>query len=240
MVEAVPILPIREINNYYGCMIDFENREIKGVLFDLDGTLLDTYNLILASMRHAINNVSGGSYSDAELMARVGTPLADQMLYFADGSQEGADRLMEIYRQHNDSIHDKGICAFSDTAASLQRLQDAGLKLGVVTSKRHDSAQRGLDKTGIAKYFDVVIGPDDWPEHKPHPGPVLHGCKMIDVAPENCIYVGDSPFDIQAGNGAGCLTVAALWGMFPKDALDAQNPSINCESLSQLCDLLLD
>ena len=208
-------------------------KDIKGLLFDADGTLLDTYGIILTSMRHTVNGIAGGSYADDELMARVGTPLLDQMLRFADGDEARAQELVDLYRKHNDGIHDEAIRPFPDTKEALAMLADAGFKMGVVTSKRHFMAERGLRMSGILGYFDVLVASDDWPEHKPDPGPVLYGCELLGIDPGNCAYVGDSPYDIQAGNAAGCLTVAALWGMFPTGELEACRPDMSCTSLSE-------
>lgn len=213
-------------------------RDIHGVLFDADGTLIDTYDIILTSMRYAVNDVLGRSLSDAELMAGVGTPLYDQMLHFTGGDEVRATEITQIYRDHNDIVHDERIRAFSDTKAALDRLRAAGLPLGVVTSKRHAMAQRGLEMSGIADAFEFLIGHDDWPEHKPAPGPILHGCELLGASPEHCLYVGDSPFDIQAGNAAGCATAAALWGMFPRGTLAAERPTWLCASLTEVADRL--
>lgn len=206
-------------------------KDIKGLLFDADGTLLDTYGIILTSMRHTVNGIAGGNYGDDELMARVGTPLLDQMLHFANGDEDRAQELVDLYRKHNDGIHDENIRPFPDTKEALGMLSDAGFRMGVVTSKRHFMADRGLRMSGIAQYFDVLVASDDWPEHKPEPGPVLRGCELLGIPPEECAYIGDSPFDIQAGNSAGCFTVAALWGMFPAGELEACSPDMACTSL---------
>lgn len=213
-------------------------QDIHGVLFDADGTLIDTYDIILTSMRYAVNDVLGRSLSDAELMTGVGTPLYDQMLHFTGGDEARAAEITQIYRDHNDIVHDERIRAFSDTKAALERLRAAGLPLGVVTSKRHAMARRGLQMSGIADAFAFLIGHDDWPEHKPAPGPILRGCELLGVAPDHCLYVGDSPFDIQAGNAAGCATAAALWGMFPGETLAAEDPTWLCESLTEVADRL--
>lgn len=203
------------------------------VLFDLDGTLLDTYEMILISMRYTVNEVEGKNHTDEELMAGVGTPLYDQMLHFANGDANRAEELTTIYRSYNDSIHDKRVSAFPGTKEALEKLTSAGYRMGVVTSKRHWLAQRGLEISGIADFFDVLIGADDWDEHKPDPGPILHACELLDATSDECIYVGDSPFDIQAANAARCMSVAALWGMFPAEALEACKPDISCLSLGE-------
>lgn len=213
---------------------------IQGVLFDADGTLIDTHDIILSSMRYTINDVLGENATDAELMAGVGTPLYDQMLDFAEGDVALAQSLVQTYRDHNDTVHDAGIRAFDDAVDALGCLAAAGIPLGVVTSKRHAMAARGLRLCGIEDFFEVLIGSDDFSEHKPAPGPILHACRLMKLDPLSCVYVGDSPFDIQAGNAAGCRTVAALWGMFSPAALRRETPTISCDSLSQTAKWVLE
>ncbi len=206
---------------------------IRTILFDLDGTLLDTYEMILVSMRYTINEVEGKNHTDEELMAGVGTPLYDQMLDFTNGDTVRAEELVTIYRAYNDAIHDERVGAFPGTREALEKLADAGYRMGVVTSKRHWLAERGLEKTGIASFFDILIGADDWPDSKPKPGPILHACELLDCSPEECVYIGDSPFDMQAANAAGCTSVAALWGMFPAETLVACKPNLSYSSLEE-------
>lgn len=213
-------------------------QRIDVILFDCDGTLIDTYDIILTSMRYTVNDLLGQTRSDNELMSGVGTPLADQMLYFLDGDKTRVDEIVSLYRQHNDSIHDEGVRSFADVAPALEKLKELGYKMGVVTSKRHFMADRGLEICGIRDYFDVLIGSDDFPLHKPNAGPILEGCRLLGVDAKNCAYVGDSPYDIQAANAAGCLSIAALWGMFGADELRAENPEVEINAMGELADVL--
>lgn len=212
---------------------------VQAVIFDADGTLMDTYNIILSSMRHTICDHLGKDLTEGELMAHIGTPLVTQMNAHAEGDEAKAEELIKIYREHNASIHDAGIREFAGTKEALERLRDAGYKMGVVTSKSHNMAERGLTVTGLIDFFDVLIASDDWPEHKPAPGPIIHAADVLGVRPEDCAYVGDSPFDIQAANGAGCVSVAALWGMFSKNTLEAEAPDLEYAHLSDFVDALL-
>lgn len=212
--------------------------EKKTLLFDLDGTLLDTYNIILASMRHTINGIAGKSYSDHELMSLVGTPLYDQMLKLGDGGEERATELTALYREHNDAIHDEGVSVFEGIPQALQELERRGYRMGIVTSKRHHMAVQGLRVCGIERFFQIVIGSDDWPEHKPQPGPVLHGAELMGADAAECCYIGDSPFDIQAGNAAGCTTIAVTWGMFSAEELAAENPDHVATAPAELLGIL--
>lgn len=195
--------------------------------------------MILTSMRYTVNDQYGNNANDAELMSLVGTPLYDQMLVFAQGDTCQATEMVEVYRNHNDAIHDKQIRTFPHVKETLSRLQEHGYRMGVITSKRHFLAERGLRLCDILPFFEFVIGSDDWPEHKPDPGPILHGCDLLGAKPDHCAYIGDSPFDIQAGNAAGCTTVAALWGMFSPEELRGEHPHHECDAFIHLPNLFL-
>ena len=208
-------------------------QEFLGVLFDLDGTLIDTYDIILASFRHTTRTVLGREIPDEVLMQKVGQPLVTQMWDFTD-DQEVHDRLVDEYRAHNDVIHDERVALFPGVADALADLAAMGCPMGVVTSKRSGLARRALELTGVAGRFAFVLGPDECPAHKPDPAPVAQGCAELGLTPARCLYVGDSPFDIQAGNGAGCATAAALWGMFPPEVLAAEGPTFTLESMAEL------
>ena len=206
---------------------------IRGILFDNDGTLVDTYDLILDSMRHATRQVLGKVLSDERLMQGVGTPLEAQFAAFTDDAGQQAD-LARVYRDHNHARHDQNIQLFPGVANGLRRLRDAGVALGVVTAKRHALAWHGLEITGAAPYLACLVGPEDCEVSKPDPAPVLKGVELLGLRPSECLYVGDSPFDMQAGNAAGCPTVAVLWGMFGEDALRAEGPTYVIRDFAEL------
>lgn len=211
---------------------------IKGVLFDLDGTLIDSHDLILASFRYATREVLGKVIPDAVLMQKVGQPLAVQMWDFTSDAAVH-DELLRVYRDHNARVHDDMIKPFSGVYEVVAQLRDAGYALGVVTSKMHEAAHDGLKSCGLDSLFPVLIGSDDWPEHKPAPGPIIHGCDVIGVRAQQCLYVGDSPFDMQAGNAAGCFTAAALWGMFPEADLRVEAPDFVCAGIDDVAKVVL-
>lgn len=212
-------------------------KSIDCLLFDCDGTLIDTYDIILKAMRYTVNGVLEQDRSDEELMRGVGTPLEDQMRVFLN-DESRVDEIVATYRAYNDSIHDEGVSIFPGVKEGLGALKDAGYRMGVVTSKRHWLANRGLEICGIRDYFEVLIGSDDFPVHKPKPGPILEACRRMDVDPARCAYIGDSPYDIKAGNAAGCITFAALWGMFPAASLTAEHPNYKIATFADLPNLL--
>ena len=206
---------------------------LKAVLFDNDGTLADSRDLILASFRHTGPVVLGRQFSDAEYLQKVGQPLAVQVRDFTDDPQL-QERFCEVYRAHNQTVHDQMIKVFPGTNEALAKFAAAGLKLGVVTSKRHAVAWHGLEVVGAAPYLDCCVGWDDIERPKPDPQPVERGCDLLGFAPDECLYVGDAPFDIQAGNAAGVKTAAVTWGMFDEACLIAESPTFVAHTWDEL------
>lgn len=205
------------------------------VLFDLDGTLVDTVALILASFRHATNEVLGQALPDDVLMRDVGMPLALQMASF---NPERADELVRAYREHNASVHDEMIREYPGTAESLDRLCDAGKRLGVVTSKSRPVAMRALDLFGMTGRFEVVVASEDVNRHKPDPYPLEYAAERMGVCVRETVYVGDSPHDVNAANSAGALSMAALWGAFEADVIMAAKPAYAVQHITEAADLL--
>ena len=202
----------------------FDSRAVTGILFDLDGTLLDTYRLILESFRHATGEVLGHALPDETLMAKVGMPLVEEVKDFSDDPAVQAD-LVRAFRAYNERTHDRLVGVFPGVSDMLEALAGAGIRMGVVTSKRGALARRGLEVCGIGRFFEFALGSDEYAGHKPDPEPILAGCERLGFNPASCVYVGDSPFDIAAGNAAGCATVAVTWGMFAEHDLRAQSPT---------------
>ena len=216
------------------------SKKRKAVLFDLDGTLIDTYNLILASFQYATKMVLGKTIPDDELMKKVGQPLSTQMWDWT-GDQDVHDELLRVYREFNHAAHDANVRSFEGMGALLASLKEKGLLLGVVTSTLHWLANRGLEVCGLDQYMNILIAPDDFPDaHKPDPGPVLYAVEQLGLSPDECWYVGDSPFDIAAGNAAGCATAAVTWGMFTEGQLQKENPTVMCTTMGQLSKALME
>ena len=212
-------------------------RTIRGVLFDLDGTLLDTYDLISASFHHCMVDVLGEDRSMDKFDTMLGQPLAVQLAAYVD-DEDVLTRLLASYRAHNAQAQHHLLKGFDGIPEALQDLKAGGLSLGVVTAKMHGPATQNLEIAGILDYFDCLVGADDTELSKPDPGPILEGARQLGLAPNECFYVGDSPFDIQAGNAAGCLTIAVHWGQHPLDRLLAAGPTFECATPADLASVV--
>jgi pyrophosphatase PpaX len=209
------------------------------VLFDLDGTLIDSIELILNSAKHAFRDREGHIPSDAEWLTGVGIPLATMFKRYArDGGE--VDTLIEKYREYQLANHDRLVRCYDQVVDTVDALRTAGHPLGIVTSKTGWLAQRGLDNVGLGSHFDVIVGCDTCDLHKPDPGPVLFALDRLGYPPNEAVFVGDSIYDIQAGNAAGVITIAALWGPFSREDLVASSPTLYLDRISDLPRLLHD
>jgi len=196
------------------------------VIFDLDGTVVDTVELIRDSFRHATSTVLGVELSDRQIMAGVGKTLMAQMVAL---SPEHAQELYDVYREYNHRRHDELIRPYEGMQAALEDLRAAGRHLGIVTSKSADTTQMAFASIGVGHLFDVVVTASDTSEHKPDPAPIRLCLERLAAAglpadPAAAIYIGDSPFDIAAGAAAGTATAAVTWGIFSLDDLLAARP----------------
>jgi pyrophosphatase PpaX len=207
------------------------------VLFDLDGTLIDSGPIILASMQHAVRTVLDREVSYEELAATVGGQgLVAQMTELGPGQ---VDELVEVYREHNDPLHET-LEAFEGMVEVLPRLRAEGRQLGIVTAKRHRTVDLAIARfPWLGEQFDVVIGHEDTERHKPDPEPVLAALERLGAEPADAAYVGDSPFDIEAGKAAGTFAVAVGWGgIHPDERLLAEEPDAFVHSPEELLDVL--
>lgn len=178
------------------------------VLFDLDGTVVDSGGIILASMRHATRTVLEREFTDAELLARVGGPGLEAQFEALDDTRVEE---LTVYRAHNEALHDTlESCVGMEDA--LAELTHQGRRLGVVTAKRRETVELAFARLPIAHYFDVLVGGDETAHHKPHPEPLLLALERLAASPDEAAYVGDSPYDMQAANAAGLYAIGVTWG----------------------------
>jgi pyrophosphatase PpaX len=227
--------------------------ERRAILFDLDGTLIDTTNLILRGFEHSWQNVCGLEHSREALIGTFGIPLREAMRRLMietsniktvseiEAEVDLIDRLLAEYRLFNVANHDAMACPFDDVEQVITQLRARGYLIGVVTSKGRDLAVRGLRLCSrdmiIGRLIDAAIFLEDTDKHKPDPEPVLAALKKLDALPACSAYVGDSSHDIIAGRRAGVQTVAALWGPSPRAELERERPDHLAESITELLEI---
>ena len=211
---------------------------LSAVLFDFDGTLVDTTEMIHQSMKHATSSVLGREDIPREtLLANVGRPLPRQMELI---DAENAELLLEAYRSHHEQHHDTLIGEFPGVEESLARLGSAGIKVAVVTSKRRLSVEMALKNfPGLRNVVDRFVTLEDTTEHKPNPEPLLRALELLGVPKERAAYVGDSPFDVEAAKAAGLASVAVSWGAFSEDRLREAEPDHLVTDIRSAVDVLL-
>jgi pyrophosphatase PpaX len=202
------------------------------LLFDLDGTLVDTTDLILQSFAWAFDaHLPGRLPSRRDLVATFGRslPAALRELAAEHGAVDPealAAEMLVTYRDFQRQHHDTLIQPFPGIGDALAALHAEGHRLGVVTSKMQHFARRGMALFDLERYFDVAVFHDDVTRHKPHPEPLLEAARRGGVEPSTAIYIGDSTHDIVAGRAAGMRTAAVLWGPFDREVLEAAGPDV--------------
>jgi pyrophosphatase PpaX len=207
------------------------------VLFDLDGTLIDSIELIMNSAKHAFRGRTANVPSDEEWLAGVGTPLATMFRRWARDEGE-VEALIGSYREYQLANHDRLVRCYDTVVETVDDLRRAGHPAAIVTSKTQWLARRGLEHVGLGAHFDVIVGCDSCERHKPDPQPVLVALDQLGYAPDESVFVGDSIHDMEAGNAAGVTTVAALWGPFSRETLAAAHPGHFLHRMAELPGLL--
>lgn len=189
------------------------------VLFDLDGTLVDTVPFMLACARYTFQEYGGGP-TEAEWLAGIGTPLGVQLAQFAR-RPEDVPALRDRYRVFWTEHHDAWTRPFPGARETVAALAAEGHPLAIVTAKTEVGAQRTLGHTGLLEYMGAVIGADSCARCKPHPEPVLLALERLRATPERAVLLGDSSHDIAAARAAGVAALGAGWGVSSAEGLRA-------------------
>ena len=206
------------------------------VLFDLDGTVIDSGAIILASMRHAVKEVLGAEPPDELLMAAVGGPGLEAQMHAL--APDRVKELVDVYRAHNEPLHD-GLMCCAGVDGVLVRLKDEGRRLGIVTAKRRVTVELAFAQVPLAHLFEAVVGGDETERHKPDPEPLLLALERLGVAAGDAAYVGDAPFDIKAAKAAGIFSVGVTWGgIHARERLEAEQPDALVDTPEELYGVL--
>ncbi|MBO8173192.1 MAG: pyrophosphatase PpaX [Bacillaceae bacterium] len=205
------------------------------VLFDLDGTLIDTNELILHTFEYTLEKYFPGKYSREDIIAHLGDTLIKQMERFGP---EIADELVETYREYNEQIHDDYVREFPGVRVTVEQLHRMGIRMGIVTTKQRRTAEMGVHFIGLRSYMGAFITYQDTRKHKPHPEPILMAMEQLRAEPESTLMVGDSRFDLEAAHNAGIDSVAVSWSLKGIDHLKQYHPTYIIDDMSQLIEIV--
>jgi len=205
------------------------------VLFDLDGTLADTEALILRSYRFTMMEHLGEVPPEERFLSTMGRPLPIQIRAFAE-SDEQSERMRRTYVEYQRTIHDDMVTSFPGAGNVLSTLRGHGTRLAVVTSKATGIARRTLECCGLLGAIDYIICANEVSEPKPHPESVERALTefALETRRDEVVFVGDSPFDLQAGRAAGVRTAAALWGPFSREVLNLEEPDYHLTDIEDV------
>ncbi|MBR3786814.1 MAG: HAD-IA family hydrolase [Firmicutes bacterium] len=185
--------------------------KIDTVLFDFDGTIMDTNNVILMSWQHTFRTLENREEDESKLTATFGEPLEYTLeRFFPDAPVEES---IEIYRSYQRKNFSDLIALFPGMKELVIECKARGYKTGLVTSRLKRTAMEGLEKFDLTKYFDVIITPEDTDKHKPDPEPVNIALEKLGSQPENAVMLGDTLFDIQCSHNAGIGAVLVSWSL---------------------------
>ncbi|MDQ8735076.1 pyrophosphatase PpaX [Paenibacillus sp. LHD-38] len=184
---------------------------IKTMLFDLDGTILDTNELIIRSFIESLQGVAPEGFGRDHIIPSMGEPLTDQMKRFS-GLEDVTD-LVAAYREVNLRLHDDYVKSFDYVNEVFARLHGQGIQIGVVTTKMRLTTERGLKFVGLYDYVDAIVTIDDVINPKPHAEPVSKAIELLGADPATTLMVGDSVVDIESAIAAGAIAVGVAWSL---------------------------
>ncbi len=208
---------------------------IKTVLFDLDGTLINTNELIIASFTHTLDHYAPDKYTREDIINFIGEPLDVSMQKV---NPEAISEMVAYYREHNLRVHDELVTPYPAIKETLEALKKAGISCGIVTTKQSKTAKKGLELMGLDSYFEVLVGYDHVENAKPDPEPIYLAMDKMKADRESTLMVGDSPHDIQAGKNASVKTAGVAWSIKGPERLKQEKPDFMLNEMSDLLDIL--
>jgi len=219
-------------------MADTGLSHIKTVLFDFDGTLVDTNGLIVDSWRHTVMTMAGRDIGDDEIRTTLGELLIDSMRRILPEADAG--EALEVYRVYQRELFLDRIRLFDGAEETLRALKEAGYKVALVTSRMKGSTEKGLAHFGLDGFFDAILTASDADKAKPDPEPLLMILETIASGPEEAIYIGDTVHDIEAGLAAGVFTILVDWSFAlpPEERAGAPEPDMVIKGLKDVLTLL--
>ncbi len=208
---------------------------ITTILFDLDGTLIDTNELIISTYLHTLGKYYPGKYTREDVLPFLGPTLHEVF----EGMDPGrVEEMILEYRTFNIANHDAMVKEFAGVIETLQILKEKGYKLGIVTTKKHDVALKGVNLMKLDAFFDVVIAYDHVKKVKPDPEPIYLALEKLQAVPEEALMVGDNYHDVLAGKNAGTKTAGVAWTIKGREYLAKYEPDYMLENMTDLLTIL--
>ncbi len=208
---------------------------VKALLFDFDGTLLNTNELIIQTFMHVLNERFPGQFSPKDCLKFIGPSLKQTFNDIAPGEEEA---LIAKYRAWNLEHHDELVSQYPDVVSTLEQLKAQGIRLAIVSTKRNDTIDRGLSILGATHLFDVRIGTDDVHNVKPDPEPVLLALERLGINKDDAIMIGDNSHDIEAGHRAGVRAAGVAWAIKGEAYLQQFQPEYILHHMTDLLDIV--
>jgi pyrophosphatase PpaX len=209
----------------------------RAVLYDLDGTLIDSTEAIVGCFMHTFDHFGIARPDARAIVDSIGAPLEDQFQHFwPEGDSAECCR---VYRERYATVCREQTYLLPGAREILAACAHAGLRQGFATSKRRLYAEMILEHLGVLGYFETGIGPDEVTHHKPHPEAVLKATAAMQVTPEETFFIGDTHYDVEAGKAAGARVVCVTTGYATRDALEALEPEAVYDTLDEVRDHVL-
>lgn len=211
----------------------------KTLLWDIDGTLIDTTHLVASGLDHVYRAFLGRTMPMDEIRAIIGIPLAEQVRVFGDPAQWGvsaAEMEAEFIRYWEARKHEERV--IPEVIATLIAGKRQGRKTALVTSKNHAEIRNTLPRIGIVDFVDAVVTADDVTNPKPDPEGVGVALQLLGSHPVDALFIGDTVHDLRAGRDAGVARCAVTWGAAPRARLIAESPELVCDEPPELAALL--
>jgi pyrophosphatase PpaX len=208
---------------------------MKALLFDFDGTLLNTNDLILDTFMHVLNERFPGQFKREDCLRFIGPSLKETFDELTPGE---TDDMIAKYQAWNLSHHDELAKGYEGVVETLTQLKEMGIKIAIVSTKKRFSLARGIELLGIGDLIEFYIGIDDVKNEKPHPEPVLLALEKLGVAKEDAMMIGDNYHDILAGQNAGVKTAGVSWSIKGADYLQTFNPDYMLKHMKDLISIV--
>ncbi len=211
---------------------------LRAVVFDLDGTLIDSTEAIVQSCYHLFDTLNIERPPRKKVVDSIGYPLIDQLAILL-GEHDDLEHYVDIYREYHKTIASDMTHLLPDVSETLAAFDNAGLKMGFATSKKLSASERILEYLGILHYFTSRVGPDEVKHPKPHPEALLRSMENLEVGADEMLFVGDMHFDVKAAQSAGVACIAVTTGYNTRKELEALEPTAVCDTLAEAREYVL-